>query len=155
MANSNATQPSTATSASFAAVQAATDDLISRLRALENSSGTAPRQIAIGRALSLLISNLCDDIDAEPAPAANDASAVPARGVYGYAASEETVDALRDGLDALRSFYALADALSTSSHTIPLTPTELCGTLRVVTSYFEAALTNIQGTSYGNWSKSA
>lgn len=65
MSNSAAAKPIAALSVvPFAVVvQAATDDLIARLRALENSAGTAPRQIAIGRALSMLISNLREGIE--------------------------------------------------------------------------------------------
>ena len=64
MSNSTAAKPiAPASVAPFAVVvQAATDDLIARLRALENSAGSAPRQIAIGRALSMLISNLREGI---------------------------------------------------------------------------------------------
>ena len=131
MANTSNAHASTATTAAF-------DDLMQRLRAIRNSTGAAPRQVAIGRALTLLINDLSAAMGEEAAP-------VAAFSVAPALTFDDAQFAIWEASQALSALTQLSnDAAEGRGMGTSIKSEELCCLLSVVNSHLQRGLSAIE-----------
>lgn len=136
MANTSNASASHATTAAF-------DDLMQRLRAIRSSTSNAPRQVAIGRALTLLINDLS-------AAMGEEAQAISAFSVAPAMSFDEAQFAIWEASQALSALAQLSnDASEARSVGASIKSEELCCLLSVVNSHLQRGLSAIEQIGTG------